>query len=180
MLQVTLWRARDSIRPARSSGDPVPILLCYNLPMNPNAANHLQVDAAHDALAHIADRVGATASFLCALHCAALPFVIALLPAVGLSFLADHRFERIFIFCASGLAFAALIRGYRRHRIASPLWLALPGLSLLWIGAWVFDAEDSLALHATLVALGGCCVALAHVLNLRLTYLFGCCPPQTR
>jgi hypothetical protein len=147
--------------------------------MSPNAANNLRVDAAHEALAHIADRVGATASFLCALHCAALPFVIALLPALGLSFLADHRFERIFIVCASGLALVALIRGYRRHRIGSPLLLALPGLALLWIGAWVFDAENSLALHATLVAIGGCCVALAHVLNLRLSYLFGCCPPQT-
>ncbi|MEP6939554.1 MAG: MerC domain-containing protein [Rudaea sp.] len=148
--------------------------------MNPHSAHPAHADAAHDALAHIADRVGATASFLCALHCAALPFVVALLPALGLSFLADHRFERIFILCASGLALAALIRGYRRHRIATPLVTALPGLALLWIGAWVFDAEDSLALHATLVALGGCCVAFAHVLNLRLTHLFGCCAPQTR
>ena len=148
--------------------------------MLPESANRLPADAAHDALAHIADRVGATASFLCALHCAALPFVIALLPALGLSFLADHRFERIFIACASGLALAALIRGYRRHGIASPLLIVVPGLALLWIGAWIFDAEDSLALHATLVALGGCCVALAHVLNLRLTHLFGCCPPQAR
>ena len=146
--------------------------------MNSHSASNLPQAAAHDALAHVADRVGAVASFLCALHCAALPFVIALLPAFGLSFLADHRFERIFIAAASGLALAALIRGYRRHRVARPLFLALPGLALLWTGAWVFDAEDVLALHATLVALGGCCVAYAHVLNLRLSHLSGaCCAP---
>lgn len=55
-------------------------------------------------LARLADRVGATASLLCAVHCAVLPFVLAVLPALSLSFLADHRFERVFIACASGLA----------------------------------------------------------------------------
>ena len=92
--------------------------------MTPESAPKLPVAAAHDMLAHVADRVGATASFLCAVHCAALPFVIAILPALGLSFLADHRFERIFIACASALALAALIRGYRRHRDATALYLA--------------------------------------------------------
>src|SRR5690348_9027020 len=55
-------------------------------------------------LAVAADRVGATASFLCAVHCALLPFVIALLPLIGLGFLADHRFERVFVACAAALA----------------------------------------------------------------------------
>lgn len=146
--------------------------------MNSETASKLPVAAAHDALAHAADRIGATASFLCALHCAALPFVIAVLPALGLSFLADHGFERIFIACASCLALAALTRGYRRHHIASALYFAGVGLALLWSGAWLFDAERMLGVHATLVTIGGCALAFAHVLNLRLTHLFGaCCSP---
>jgi hypothetical protein len=155
------------------------LLICYNFPMNsPSAPELPATTAAHDALAHVADRVGATASLLCAIHCAALPFVIAVLPALGLSFLADHKFERIFIACASMLALAALIRGYYRHRVPSALVLALPGLALLWVGVWVFDAENSLTVHAIMVTVGGCCVALAHVINLRLTHLFGqCCEP---
>lgn len=154
------------------------LLLCYNFVMNVESAPQSPSAATHDALAHIADRVGATASFLCAVHCAALPFVLALLPALGLGFLAEHKFERIFIACASCLALVALIRGYRRHRVASALMLVVPGLILLWLGAYVFDADNSLALHATLVVLGGCCVALAHIVNLRLTHLFGaCCEP---
>ena len=148
--------------------------------MNSHPAGNFTEVAAHDALAHVADRVGAVASFLCALHCAALPFIIAILPALGLSFLADHRLERIFIAFASCLALGALIRGYRRHGIARPLGFALPGIALLWIGAWVFDAEASLAVHATLVALGGCCVAYAHVLNLRMTHALACCAPVVR
>ncbi|MEO7072934.1 MAG: MerC domain-containing protein, partial [Rhodanobacter sp.] len=63
---------------------------------------------ANTSLWHAADRVGATASFLCAVHCAALPFVLALLPFVGLGFLADHRFERGFVLFACVLGGIAL------------------------------------------------------------------------
>jgi hypothetical protein len=164
-------------------GDLSSFLICYNPAMNspsvPELPGSASAAAAHDALAHIADRVGATASFLCAVHCAALPFVLTVLPALGLGFLADHRFERVFIACASCLALVALIRGYRRHHIASPLRIAVAGLILLWVGAWIFDAESSLALHATLVTIGGCSVAYAHMRNLRLTHSYGaCCDSQ--
>jgi hypothetical protein len=142
-------------------------------PSAPRLNNH-----ASEVLAHAADRVGATASLLCAVHCAALPFVLTVLPALGLSFLADHDFERAFVAFASLLAATSLIRGYRRHRVATALWILAPGLVLLWTGVWLFDNGTSPGLHATLVALGGCCVALAHIVNLRLTHLFGaCCPP---
>lgn len=138
----------------------------------------LRNDSSHDALAHAADRVGATASLLCALHCAALPLLLTVLPALGLGFLADHRFERVFIAFASALALTTLIRGYRRHRMPGALYLLAPGLILLWSGAWVFDTESSPVVHAALVTVGGSCVALAHVANMRLTHLFGaCCVP---
>ena len=117
-----------------------------------------------------ADRIGATASFLCALHCAALPFVLAVLPALGLSFLADHLFERIFIACASALAIAVLIRGYRHHHDPRALLLLAPGLILLWIGGYLVDGHDTIGMHALLVALGGTCLALAHLTNLRLQH----------
>jgi len=117
--------------------------------------------------AHAADRVGATASFLCALHCAALPFLLAALPTVGLAFLADHAFERIFVGCASVLALVFLLRGYRQHRDARALALLAPGLLLLWLGAFVIDGHAAVGAHALLVSTGGGCVAFAHLVNLR-------------
>lgn len=122
----------------------------------------------HRSLAGLADRIGATASFLCALHCAALPFVLALLPAVGLGFLADHAFERVFIAAASTLALTVLIRGYRQHHATRALSLLAPGLVLLWIGGFLVDGHDTIGLHALLVSIGGSCLALAHLTNLRL------------
>ena len=116
---------------------------------------------------HAADRVGAMASFLCAIHCALLPFVLALLPLLGLEFLADHRFERVFVLCACVLASFVLVRGYRRHRQALPLRLAAPGLALLLLGIMYIDGSAPI-LHSALVTSGGLLLAGAHFVNLRL------------
>lgn len=117
-----------------------------------------------------ADRVGATASLLCAVHCAALPFVLALLPALGLGFLADHGFERGFVVFACTLAGLTMWNGYRRHRSGRAFVLLLPGVALLLAGLAV-DLGRTPLWHATLIATGGVLVALAHVANLRLTRL---------
>ena len=114
----------------------------------------------------MADRIGATASFLCAIHCALLPFVLAALPLVGLGFLADHRFERGFVMFACALALIALIRGFRRHQQPLPLLLAIPGLALLLLGV-TFAENYSIILHSVLVTCGGLLLAGAHFVNLR-------------
>jgi hypothetical protein len=121
-------------------------------------------------LHRLADRFGATASFLCAVHCAVLPLVIAALPALGLSFLADHHFERGFIAFASVLALTTLVLGVRRHGNFRAFWFLAPGIALLTAGI-IVDFDDSATLHAVLVAIGGTLVALAHLTNLRLGHL---------
>lgn len=120
-------------------------------------------------LARSADRLGATASFLCALHCAALPLVIAVLPALGLSFLADHRFERGFIIFASVLALTTLVIGFRRHQRFRAFWFLVPGITLLIAGIFI-DTDHATFGHAILVSIGGTLVALAHLTNLRLAH----------
>lgn len=120
----------------------------------------------------VADRIGATASFLCAIHCALLPFVLALLPFIGLEFLASQRFERCFVLFACTLALLAMVRGYRRHQIALPLLLATPGLALLLLGV-TYAEHYSIILHSVLVTCGGLLVASAHFVNLRSDRRYG-------
>lgn len=120
-------------------------------------------------LAVAADRVGATASFLCAIHCALLPFVIALLPLIGLGFLADHRFERVFIACAAALASITIFTAWRRHRKLHALFLLVPGIALLLSGIAI-DIDHHEWLHTGLVICGGVLVASAHVTNLILSH----------
>lgn len=119
---------------------------------------------------HVADRLGAVASFLCAVHCALLPFVIALLPLLGLEFLADHAFERGFVLFAATLATTTLVTGHRKHRRRLPLMLAVPGLLLLVLGVTVVDLDTQTTLHSVMVTCGGLLVASAHMVNLRLTF----------
>ena len=119
--------------------------------------------------AALADRFGATASFLCAVHCALLPFVIAILPALGLGFLADHAIERGFVVFACTLATTMLALGYRRHGSTKALSVLFPGIALLLAGVLI-DFERAATLHAVLVACGGTLVALAHIVNLRLSH----------
>jgi hypothetical protein len=120
-------------------------------------------------LSRLPDRFGATASFLCAVHCALLPLVIAALPAIGLGFLANHRFERGFIAFASVLALTTLIVGFRRHHRFRAFWFVVPGILLLAAGI-VVDFDESATAHAVLVAMGGTLVAASHLTNLRLAH----------
>lgn len=149
-----------------------------SIPSVPSSTAAVRAARWRSAFAHFADRLGAAASFLCALHCAALPFVLALLPAVSLGFLADHGFERGFIVCASVLALSTMLYGFRRHRAANAFALLLPGLALLWIGGFAFDLHGGLGWHSLLVSCGGTGVALAHLVNLRLMHGYeqgACC-----
>lgn len=121
-----------------------------------------------EGLTDVADRLGAMASLLCAVHCAALPFLLAILPALGLGFLASHGFERAFIACASVLAVTMAVIGYRRHRTARAFMLLVPGLLMLWIGGFAFDLGNATSWHTLFVVAGGTCVSLAHIVNLRI------------
>ncbi|HJR11922.1 MAG TPA: MerC domain-containing protein [Rhodanobacteraceae bacterium] len=119
--------------------------------------------------AALVDRVGATASLLCAVHCMLLPFVLALLPLIGLAFLAGHTFERIFVACAAALASASILVAYRRHRHPHALFLMVPGIVLLVLGVAI-DINAHVVIHTTSVVTGGLLVASAHVTNLVLAH----------
>jgi hypothetical protein len=118
------------------------------------------------------DRLGATGSMLCAVHCAALPLVLAIAPAIGATF-ANPVFEVGFIAFASILGFASLLLGYRQHQVARALLFLVPGIALLWTAVLIDTLHQSLIAHAVAMASGGTLVATAHVINLRLLHRHG-------
>ncbi|AXK72482.1 MerC domain-containing protein [Lysobacter sp. TY2-98] len=133
----------------------------------------------HPPATPILDRIGATGSLLCAVHCAALPLIIALLPSLGLAAWLDDDFELGFVLFASALGFYSLIRGYRRHGVLRALRLLVPGLVALWLGVLYAPLHASPLLHAVSMTIGGTLVGVAHVLNLRLQNRHDatCCTP---
>src|SRR5690349_16997900 len=75
------------------------------------------------------DTAGATASFLCAIHCALMPLVITLLPLIGLAFLADHRVEWALFGLSAIVGVSSLCFGYREHRSRRALAILAVGLA---------------------------------------------------
>ncbi len=116
------------------------------------------------------DRLGATGSLVCAIHCALLPLVIALLPSLGIAAWLGDGFEEGFVVFATLLGLFTLVWGYRRHRAVRALWLLLPGLGALWLGVGYAPLHHALVPHAVVMTLGGTLVGLAHLANLRLNH----------
>lgn len=116
-----------------------------------------------------ADRLGVAASTLCAVHCALLPLLLGLAPALGLKFGGWVDFDQAFVVFASLLAATTLTLGYRRHRIFRAWVLLLPGLALVWLGSFTALHDHTLG-HLGVMVAGGLLLAAAHLANLRLTH----------
>lgn len=116
-----------------------------------------------------ADRVGFAASLLCAVHCALLPLALAVLPALGLGVGGWVDVDQAFVVFATLLGLSTLSLGVRRHRAFRAWALLLPGLALVWAGAFTALHDHSL-LHALVMTAGGLLLAGAHLWNLRLTH----------
>jgi hypothetical protein len=117
----------------------------------------------------LADRFGFAASFLCAIHCALVPLALALLPAFGLTAVGWVDIDQAFVVFATLLGATTMSLGYRRHRAFRAWALLLPGLGLVWAGA--FSALHTHGItHAAVMVAGGLLLAAAHLANLRLTH----------
>jgi hypothetical protein len=113
------------------------------------------------------DAVGATASLACAVHCAATPLALTLLPFAGLTFLADERIEWALVGLSTLLGLASLCLGYRLHRSRQGVAVLAVGVALLALGR-VAEARDVEPWGVPLVVIGGISVAAAHLVNRRL------------
>ena len=116
------------------------------------------------------DRIGATGALVCALHCALLPILIALLPSLGVSAWLGEGFEQVFVLFATLFGLAVLAWSYRRHRAMRALALLVPGLAVLWVGVLYAPLHHSVVPHAVAMTFGGTLVGLAHLANLRLNH----------
>ena len=114
------------------------------------------------------DRLAAAGSLLCAVHCAALPLVLVIAPALAAGVLWSESLERLTVLCVALMGLSSLGWGWWKHRSIGPVLLLLPGLALMVSAIVVPAVHQSVPAHATAMAAGGVLVALAHLFNLRL------------
>lgn len=112
------------------------------------------------------DFLGFSASFLCAIHCLALPFLLSLGLFGGLSWLHHPVVEWGLIGTAILIAGPALYRGFRQHRRRLPGWTAALGFLLLGF------SRTSPTHEHLLTAAGGLLIATAHWYN----WKYSTCP----
>lgn len=119
------------------------------------------------------DWLAVTAAAGCAVHCVALPFVVAALPAIGAEWLGDERLGSSALAISILLAALALTQGCRRHRSLQPLLLAALGFAAL-IGAEAGPETSTLG-SVVLSASGGLLIVGAHMINRSLCLTCGAC-----
>ncbi len=111
------------------------------------------------------DTLGMIVSVACVAHCIAVPLVLGLLPAFGLSFLAKDGLHEVLAVVVLLVAILAFVPGYRVHRLRHVPVLGALGVSLLSGAA--FAPGLSVLVESGLTALGGTLLVAAHVLNRR-------------
>jgi len=110
------------------------------------------------------DRIGITATSLCALHCILLPILLPALPLLGLSFLANHQWENVFMLLTGVLGTYALFSGFKRyHRKLYPLYT-------LFLGMGIYSLRHDFSEQAEpyIIILGATLIVAAHIINLKL------------
>lgn len=107
------------------------------------------------------DRAGIAMSFLCLVHCLALPVLIALLPALASVLAVPEQFHLVMVCFAAPTSAIALWTGRARHRASWPVVLGGCGIALLFVGAVLVEGWSEVALTVA----GSLALAGAHLVN---------------
>ncbi|MCB0688185.1 MAG: MerC domain-containing protein [Saprospiraceae bacterium] len=118
------------------------------------------------------DFVGFIASFLCAIHCAAIPFVLTFSIWGGMSWISDPIFELGFLVASITIAGFTLWNGYIKETIDKrSMILFLSGFALLFISRALPHTHGVELIFAIT---GGLTVATGHVFHWMALRRRGC------
>jgi hypothetical protein len=117
------------------------------------------------------DSLAVGASAVCLVHCLALPFVIAAMPALASVLDVPIRFHLMMLILALPISGIALVAGFRRHGAVLPAIAGGFGLVLLAVGSLLLSMPT---LETGLIVVGGLLLAGAHIKNWHLRHLAEC------
>lgn len=123
------------------------------------------------------DSVGFVASTLCAIHCAAMPFLIIFLTFSGFQFIANPVVEYLFIGSSIIIGTFTFTHGFiNHHRKIYPFAVFVFGLLIVIFGHLLFEihAEHNIQqnennLFFIIAPIGAFFIAIGHLLNRKLS-----------
>lgn len=110
------------------------------------------------------DLLGFAGSTLCALHCSALPLLLAMGMLSGFEWMESHWVEYAFFISALLLAGYTILRSFIKHRKPLALLVATAGFVCFLIGIFQHNHAE-----IGLTTLGGVLIAIAHIINWRVS-----------
>lgn len=114
----------------------------------------------------LVDRLGVMASTACAVHCALVALLPAILATAGLSALLGEEAEWGFVLAAATLGGVAMVTTWRRHKRVGPVPAFAVGIAGLLAARFMEEAGIEGPGTAVAVVSGGLLV-LGHLLSLR-------------
>lgn len=134
------------------------------------------------------DSIGATASLICAIHCALFPAFVVFLALYGMEFAAGTLFESVFILTSVSIGLFTFYHGFKNHhRKVYPAIIFLLGLTIIVASHLLFHSHEMV--HSSsfnpeylLTPFGALLIATGHLLNRKLSKKLstaGSCCKQT-
>ncbi len=115
----------------------------------------------------LADKTAISLSFLCAIHCLAMPLLVTLLPALVALPMSDEAFHKWMLFGVIPISAAALLMGCKKHKRYRVLITGFIGLSILAAAALLGHDLLGETGEKTLTVIGAAVLAIGHFWNYR-------------
>lgn len=116
----------------------------------------------------IADKTAISLSFICAIHCLALPLILVMLPASTAFNLDDEAFHLWMLVAVVPISLYALTLGCKKHKKAGVMVLGTVGLVILISPAWLGHDIVGETGEKILSVIGALIMALGHLINHQL------------
>lgn len=114
------------------------------------------------------DKAAIGLSLVCVIHCLLTPVAIAMIPALGATFLEDETFHYAVLFLVLPTSLFALTLGCRKHRSFDILIIGLFGLLVLFLVPILGEEATGELGKKILTVAGAAIIAYAHVRNFTL------------
>ena len=126
------------------------------------------------AVTSVLDRSAIGLSFLCVLHCLAMPLTLILVPSLAALPIADERVHLLLVLLVLPTSTVALTLGCRQHGLKHILAWGLTGIVILVLAAGL--GEEFLGEYGEkiLTVVGSVLVAVGHILNFKCCRTAGC------
>ncbi len=120
-------------------------------------------------LINLFEKLGYSASFICAIHCTLMPILMTFLPLLGISMFADENLELILLLLSGISGLLTMCFGYKRHKSIKASLYFYVGFGLVALMHTLHEhINKSNLVFNLLLVLGSILIIYSYKINKRL------------